>query len=124
MEIEKQSPYIYRSHRFCLSTSPQAPGYQSLRLYNILACGGLALVDTFPGLDKLFTPGKHLLAFPHGDAVAALRIMEEYGQRDEECELIRRNGWRLQQAKHNVGFRLLNMASNLTTGKKEFWGWL
>ncbi len=122
IKIEGQTEELYRSHHFCLSTSPAAPGYQSIRLYNILAYGGLALVDDFVGRDRLFTHGKHLLAFDHRDPESAKKVISEYEKQDAARERIRKAGWRLQQAKHNVGFRLLNMAHNLVSEERTFWG--
>jgi hypothetical protein len=122
IEIEKQTPKLYRSSKYVLATSPKAPGYNSLRLYNILAYGGLALVDYFPGAERLFENGQHVLFFRTPDHARGL--MNQYSNASVERERISRAGWRLQQAKHTAGFRLMNIVANLTTADKSFWGYL
>lgn len=119
--IEAASRETYRQSMFCLSMSPPISGYTSLRLYNILAYGGLALVRRFPGCERLFEHKKHVLFFSEIDE--ARRLMDEYSQKPEECERIRKRGWRYQQAKHTAMMRLMNMASCLTGPDESFWGW-
>lgn len=122
LQIEAETPKLYRRSRFVLATSPKQPGYTSLRLYNILAYGGLALVDQFPGRERLFADEEHVLAFSTVDE--ARSVMSEWAARPGECERIRKRGWRLQQARHTVLRRLMNIVSSLTTPDQEFWGWL
>lgn len=119
--IERQSSTTYRESRFVLSMSPTIPGYTSIRLYNIMAYGGLALVAKFPGLEKMFTHERHLLAWNNFEE--ADKLMFDWGpKRDAECEVMRKRAWRLQQAKHTVTSRLMNMVVNLTTADQTFWG--
>ncbi len=120
IEIEKKSRTLYRHSRFVLSMSPIVPGYSSIRLYNIMAYGGLALVARFPGMEKMFTHEKHLLSWKN--VSDAQSLMNKWIAREKECETIRRRGWRLQQAKHTVTARLMNMVANMTTSDHTFWG--
>lgn len=122
IEVEKFSDLLYRQSMFSLCMSPVVRGYHSLRLYNVLAYGGLALVQKFPGLERLFEEGKHFLGFK--SAREAIDVMDSWGERGQECERIRRAGWRYQQAKHTVAMRLLNMVTNLTTSDQSFWGYV
>jgi hypothetical protein len=122
--ISDQAGKLYRSYHFCLATSPSVPGLQSDRLFVIMACGGLALVDWFDGVDRVFTPGKHILTFNTHDSDDAKRVVKRYMGQPELCEQIRMNGWKLQQSRHTTGHRILNMVDNLLTGSDKFWGWL
>ncbi len=119
IQIEMESPKIYRESKFVLAQSPLAPGYNSLRLYNILAYGGLALVHRFPGIEDLLTDGKHYLGY--STLSESRKIVNDSSL---ELEVIRKAGWRLQQAKHTAGFRLMNMIANITTTDSSFWGYL
>lgn len=63
LKIEAQLPTLYPSARYVLSTSPLAPGYTSVRSYSVLACGGLMLLQRFPGCEELFKDGEHAVLF-------------------------------------------------------------
>jgi len=121
LHIEEMSRKIYREHFFSLVTSPKISGYNSIRLYNVLAYGGLALVHRFPGLGKLFNEGHHLLGFD--DVEEARKTIDSWMEKSREAEQIRKRGWRVQQARHTVAMRLMNIVSNLTTSDQSFWGW-
>jgi len=118
-KVEAATPQLYRQAQFVLSTSPKASYYTSIRLDNILAYGGLALLEDFPGRGRLVEHAKHVLAF--GRAQEAGELMAKY--HGKPAEGIRKAGWRLSQARHTVASRLMNMVSILG-GKKEFWGFL
>ena len=120
IRIEDQSARLYRSARYSIAHSPDVPGYNSLRLYNILAYGGCALVRHFDGIDKLFKDHEHLFIFR--DAKQANELMVELDGNPVYREQVARNGWRLQQAKHTVLWRIMNIISNLREDK-TFWGW-
>lgn len=122
VEVENKSRYYYRSAMFCWSMSPYVCGYTSLRTYNILAYGGLALVKNFPNLDRLFKDKKHLLAFS-GEDDAKRKMREFYGD-SVAAEKIRKMGWRRQQAKHTALYRLQNIMSNALGWDDTFWGYL
>ena len=122
LKIELRTPEMYRSSRFVLSMSPAVDGYSSLRLYNVFAYGGLALVRWFPGIDELFVNGEHCLWWAKvGDAE---ELMKRYRNEKGECERIRKKGWRRQQVKHTMTWRLQNMIASLMTGDNSFWGYL
>jgi hypothetical protein len=122
IKVEQDSEKIYRSGRYSLAHSIPVPGYNSNRLYNILAYGGLVLVNQFPLLDKLFTEGEHLLT--HTGYEDARNTMTFYDDKPDLREMIIKNGWRQQQSKHTVLYRVLNMVHNMVTGESDFWGWL
>jgi hypothetical protein len=119
--VEKESREYYRRAKFCWSVSPYVSGYTSLRTYNILAYGGLALIKNFPNLDKLFEDGKHVLIFK--DRAEASRKIVEF-ENSKFSEKIRRAGWRRQQVKHTVLYRLQNIMSNALGWDDTFWGYL
>lgn len=120
IELEQQSPILYRQSRYVLSMSLPVNGYSSIRLYNIMAYGGLALVAKFPGLEKMFDCNKHILVW--GNLREAQDVMYSWKSRDAECEVIRKRAWRLQQARHTVSARLMNMVANMATPDQTFWG--
>jgi spore maturation protein CgeB len=86
-----------------------------------LAYGGLALIKNFPNLDKLFEDGKHVLIFK--DRAEASRKIVEF-ENSKFSEKIRRAGWRRQQVKHTVLYRLQNIMSNALGWDDTFWGYL
>lgn len=122
IRIEEQSRTEYRRARFSLAMSPVATAYNSIRLYNIMAYGGLALVARFPEIERLFRENEHFIGWSNlGEAREAI---EAWRDRPEECERIRKRAWRYQQAKHTVANRIQNMITNLTTEDQSFWGYL
>lgn len=120
--VEKKSGKLYRQSMLCWVLSPPVTGYNSLRLYNVLAYGGLALVKTFPGLDRLFRDRQHLIVFD--GAHQAEEALRKYASSLYEAEKIRKAGWRRQQVKHTVLYRLQNIMSNALGWDDDFWGWL
>jgi hypothetical protein len=120
--VERKSWKLYRQARFCWVLSPTVRGYNSLRLYNTLAYGGMALVKKFPDLDRLFTHKKHMLIY-EGEHDAK-ELLKEYGIQHKVCENIRKAGWRRQQVKHTALYRLQNIMSNVMGWDSDFWGWL
>ncbi len=120
IRVEAQSRELYRQARFSLVMSPRVPGYNSLRLYNVMAYGGLPLVHRFPGLEKLFEDGRHVLGW--SSITEARDQMKAWRERPEECEKLRKRAWRYQQSKHTSVNRLMNAVANLTTADQSFWG--
>jgi len=120
LEVEKRSPRLYRSARYSFAYSPNVAGYNSLRLYNMLAYGGLVLTKYFGGVEELFESGRHLFTFKN--VREAESIMHELDEQPAMREQIARDGWRLQQAKHTVLWRIMNMIETLKTGQHTFWG--
>ena len=118
--IEAQSRETYRQSRFCLSVSPNVAGYTSLRTYNIMAYGGLALIRDFPGRRRLMGDRKHVLSW--STIADAKKAMAELAADPTECEVIRKRAWRFSQARHTGMRRLMNMVANMTTADKSFWG--
>ncbi len=119
--IEAASRETYRQTKFALSMSPCVAGYTSLRTYNIMAYGGLALIRDFPGRSRLMVDKTHVLAW--STAQDAKRIVGEWDGRKAELEVIRKRAWRYSQARHTAMRRLMNMVSNMTTADKTFWGY-
>jgi len=118
--IEQQSPVLYRSAKFSFAMSPDVPGYNSLRMYNVLAYGGCLFVKRFDGVEKLVADGEDAIVFDSAeDARKKMNIL------DNDLftrERVARSGWRLQQAKHTGLWRMLNMTHSLNTGDYSFWG--
>ena len=84
--VEQESEKIYRSSRYSIAQSLPTSGYNSNRLYNILAYGGLAVVNEFPMRDRLFTNGEHLLTYLNYED--ARETMEYYDDKPELREQI------------------------------------
>ena len=120
IKIEDQSSRLYRAARYSYAVSPAVTGYNSLRLYNILAYGGCTFVRHFNGVDELFCDHEHLFVFK--DDKQANGLMAELDGNPKYRERVARNGWRLQQAKHTVLWRIMNMIHNLREDK-SFWGY-
>ena len=120
--VENKSKSLYRQARFCWVLSPTVRGYNSLRLYNTLAYGGMALVKNFPDLERLFTHEKHMLIY-EGKSDAK-KLLNDYRRQHKVCETMRKAGWRRQQVKHTALYRLQNIMSNVMGYDSDFWGWL
>ena len=117
--VEFQSGFTYRESEFCLSVSLPVPGYTSTRSFNILSSGGLLFIRYFPEIERLLEPDEHAIVFRNRDDMIS-KFQDLSGSSD--LERIRRAGRKLQQARHSGSWRLLNMFSNLLTGKSDFWG--
>lgn len=122
LRIEQRCPEMYRSSRYVLSLSPPAPGYTSIRTYNILCWGGLALLQRYPKCEKLFRHGEHLLVFK--SVLEGKRVTSRYDKRPAACETIRSMGWSLAARKHTMTHRLLNIIANTLDVDDRFWGYL
>ncbi len=120
LQIEKRSSRLYRSARYSFAYSPNIAGYNSLRLYNMLAYGGLVLTKYFNGVDDLFESGRHLYTFK--DTKNAEDLMHALDENADLREQVARDGWRLQQARHTVLWRILNMMTILQGNETPFWG--
>ncbi|HKY40782.1 MAG TPA: glycosyltransferase [Polyangiaceae bacterium] len=107
LEIEASLPALYSSARYVLSTSPLAPGYTSVRTYSILACGGLMLLQRFPGCEDLFTDGEHAVLFDTADELdlKLARLDADAVERQR----IAANGRRLHATQHTVAHRVLSI---------------
>ena len=117
--IEFQSGLTYRESEFCLSVSLPVSGYTSTRSFNIMSSGGLLFIRHFPEIENLLEPHEHAVVFHSRDDMVS-KFQALFGSPD--LERIRRAGRKLQQARHSGSWRLLNMFSNLLTGKSDFWG--
>lgn len=107
LKIEARLPELYPSARYVLSTSPRAPGYTSVRTYSILACGGLMLLQRFPGCEELFRDGEHAVIF---DAVADLRPrLDELDADASARERIAAAGRLLHATNHTLSHRVLSI---------------
>lgn len=112
LEIEARMPSLYARARYCLSMSPMAPGYTSVRTYSILACSGLLLLHRFPGADEIFTDGEDAVLF--NDADHAIERMRELDDNPAERQRIAENGRLLQATRHTVAHRVVQMCRQVT----------
>ena len=122
LAIEARLPRAYASSRYCLSTSPAAPGYTSVRTYSILACGGLLLLHRFPGCERLIEDGTHAVIFDSAEDAKA-RLLEL----DQDVDLrlrIAEAGRALQATRHTVTHRILSICREVTGVSEGFYGWL
>jgi hypothetical protein len=122
LKVESQLPTLYRSARYVLSTSPLAPGYTSVRTYSILACGGLMLLERFPGAGRLFREDEHVLGF--GDAAEALESMRELDSDPVRRDEIAGAGRLLHASRHTVAHRVLSICSEVAGLSDGFAGFL
>ena len=118
--IEKESRHTYRQSEFCLDVHAPFAGFTTTRLFNILSYGGLLLASRFPGVEDIVNQGRHMISF---QGIADMLKVIDTHSGSPELEKIRRAGRKLQQAKHNGAWRLLNMFHNLSSGEKDFWGY-
>jgi Glycosyl transferases group 1 len=105
LTIEARMPGLYGSARYCLSTSPAAPGYTSVRTYSILACGGLLLLQRFPACERLFADGENAVIFDAADD--AWQRLVELDDDPAARERIAASGRELHAANHTVAHRVL-----------------
>jgi hypothetical protein len=122
LSVEAKLPEIYGSSVYSLSLSPLAPGYTSIRTYSILACGGLLVLQRFPGCERLFRDGEHAILF---DTVGELKERLAGLDGDEaERRRIADNGRRLHAERHTVAHRVLSICAETVGVSREFSGWL
>ena len=118
--ITRDSNRLYRQSEFCFVCSPNVWGYNSNRLYNVLAAGGLALVATFNGIEDLLVHKKTAIIADNATVVPFL--IRWCRDNPEEYEKIRMAGWKLSQEKHTSRMRIFNMLNHIYYGEHEFWG--
>ncbi len=113
LAIEAELPTLYPSARYVLSTSPLAPGYTSVRTYSVLACGGLMLLQRFPGCDRLFRDGEHAVFF---DGLADLTPKLDALDRDEVArKRIATAGRLLHATNHTIAHRVLSICEQMVS---------
>ena len=103
--------YIYRNAPFSLAISPQAKGYTSNRLYNILASGGFCITLYFKGIEDLFENKKHLVWFK--DVKEIPDIIDYYYEHEDEYNAIKKAGKELYDNNHTAKHRLDNILENM-----------
>lgn len=103
----KNQRYLYKNTPISLAISPQAEGYTSNRLYNILSSGGFCLTLWFPGIEDLFENKKHLVWFKNRDE--GVELAKYYLEHKEEREEIARQGQEFYQKHHTAQKRLDEM---------------
>jgi hypothetical protein len=107
LAIEARLPTLYPSARYVLSTSPLAPGYTSVRSYSILACGGLMLLQRFPGAEELFTDGENAVLFDK--PADLLPRLAELDQDEAARQRIAAAGRLLHATNHTLSHRVLTI---------------
>jgi hypothetical protein len=112
LAIEAQMPGLYSSSRYCLSMSPLAPGYTSVRSYSILACGGLMLLHRFPGADEIFSDGENVILFD--TAEEAIARAAGLDADPEERVRIAAAGRLLHATRHTVAHRIISICREVT----------
>ena len=105
--------HIYKNTPISLAISPQAYGYTSNRLYNILASGGFCLTLYFPGIEDLFENKKHLVWFKTKEE--ALELAKYYINNPKEIDKIAKQGHQEYLKKHTAKHRLDYMFNILET---------
>lgn len=122
LAIEARLPTVYPSARYCLSASPLAPGYTSVRTYSILACGGLLLLHRFPDSERLFADGEHAVLFDTADeAVERIAALDA----DSTARAaIARAGRELHASRHTTAHHVASICREMLGVSDGFSGWL
>jgi hypothetical protein len=113
LAVEAKMPRLYGSSRFCLSTSPLAPGYTSVRTYSIIACGGLLVLHRFPGCERLFADGENAILFDSAEDL--IPKLEQYDIEPATRARIATAGHELHARNHTVAHRVLTICRELIT---------
>lgn len=89
-------PHLYRASKINLNiTSEQLRTALPVRVFDVLACGGLLLTDDQQDAHTLFNPGKELVVYQNPDHLADL--IRHYLTHDEERQAIAEAGMRRVQ---------------------------
>ncbi|MEW6606031.1 MAG: glycosyltransferase [bacterium] len=115
--IEKQTKWLYKYSPFCLVQSINIKGYNSVRLYNVLAYQGFALVKYFRGIEDLFENHKHLCWFKTIEEAEG--IINYYYKYPKKYQKIKEEGHKLYLEKHTCLHRVLNMLDILKKNAKK-----
>jgi len=121
IKISQQSYWLYEKSPFCLVSSTNVEGYNSNRLYNVLAYKGFALVRYFKGIEKLFDNHTHLVWFK--TLPEAKKWIEYYYRHPQKYYAIKEAGHRLFLKKHTHLHRVINMLDILSEKSEEFYGY-
>lgn len=113
-EIEELSYGKYHESDYSVSISFPGEGYSSIRLYNIVCSGGVALLQQPGGLDDIFRDREHVLFFR--SAEEAKKIIQRGDTLDKQ------KVFEYAQKHHTVKMRLLNILQILYTDDKSFHG--
>lgn len=103
----RNQKYLYKNTPINLAISPQAKGYTSNRLFNILSSGGFCLTLWYPEIEKQFVNKKHLVWFKTKEE--AVELINYYLAHPEEREKIAKQGNELYLKKHTAKKRLDEM---------------
>lgn len=103
----KNQKYLYKNTPISLAISPQARGYTSNRLYNILSSGGFCLTLWYPEIEKQFENKKHLVWFKTPQE--AVDLARHYINHKDERDKIAREGLKLYRENHTARHRLEKM---------------
>lgn len=109
---ERQS--LIRNAKVVLGTSyrDDVPGYWSNRVYPTLSAGGLYLCPAGSGIERQFTPGKHIVTYT-GDACKAIdKLLKKTAAKREK---VRQNGYEFVRARHTYLHRVGSFVSDLRT---------
>lgn len=90
----KQGAYIDIFNRAQIVLNQTAASELNFRCFEAMACGAALLMEHSPhGLEKLFTPGEHLLAlYQRGDVAQAVAIARDALSKPEQLAEIAANG--------------------------------
>lgn len=69
------------------------PGWTSIRVFLLLACGGFTLINAFPGIEEFFQNGKHLVWYESEEEVPEL--IAYWLNKPEQRHIIAENGRQL-----------------------------
>jgi spore maturation protein CgeB len=102
------APFIYSLSKINLNlTANQLVTALSIRIFDILACGGFLLTDARADLKRLFNPGSDLVVFQTKTEMRSL--VQHYIDNPEEREKIAQRGRRTVLARHTFAIRLEEM---------------
>lgn len=91
---KEKTAHLYKSTKFCISVNNiNAKKYSSDRLFNILSCGGFALVHYYEGIEDDLTDGVHAVYWKSVDQL--IEKIEYYKEHEDERKRIAAAGYDL-----------------------------
>lgn len=94
---------IYSSAKLAVGISDPIPGYHSNRLFLATGHGACYVCNTFAGIEKLFEPGKEVLAVAQSNII---QTIAEYLELEEDRDRIRQAAFKRAQSDHTYLVRI------------------
>ncbi len=76
----------------------------TMRVFDVMASGGLVVTESTEGIESLFKSGRHILTYRNSSELQ--QIVEHYSEHPEEAETIRAAGQREVMERHLMRYRV------------------